>query len=152
MCSKFKTERKNSWPHSFSLAIGRISSYRIIAWVYEKEREMQYRHKDLACLFFLHSLRSYSFLFLVSFPSTCLYVLVARAKHICSLSLFGPYLIIFYRHIIRSFFFVLSVYSTINTTTSSFVRLLVRQHFEKQKGQRKREQINSNRQKKERDT
>jgi hypothetical protein len=111
-----------------------------IVWVYEKKRETQYRHNDLACLFSLHSLRSYSFLFSL-LALTCLYALVARAKHSCSLCLLLfwslPYHILS-THRLLSFFFFLSVYSTINTTTSSFVRLLVRQHFEKKRAKKKR--------------
>lgn len=77
--------------------------------------------------FFLHSLRSYSFLFSVSLSLlvlTCLYALVVRAKHSCSLCLFffwSLYLIIFCRHIVRSFFFsFLSILLLILLLTLSF--------------------------------
>jgi len=129
----------------------RISSYQT-SYGCMRTKEMQYRHKALACLLFLHSLRSYSFLFS---PSISFYMLICssicmRAKHSCVLFFLWslPYHILSTRRLFM-FFSSLSFYSTVTTTTSSFVRLLVRQHFEK-KGQRKGEKINSNRQKKER--
>ncbi len=129
----------------------RISSYQT-TYGCMRTKEMQYRHKALACLLFLHSLRSYSFLFS---PSISFYMLICssicmRAKHSCSL--FPLVLTLSYfvdTSLVHVFFFSLVLFYSYYTTTSSFVRLLVRQHFEK-KGQRKGEKINSNRQKKER--
>jgi uncharacterized membrane protein len=111
---------------------------------------MQCRHKALACLFFLHSLRSYSFVsfFLSLIFNMFVCSICARAMHIVVLffSWSLPYHILStYRSLIFLFFSFYSTIPTTTTTTSSFVRLLVRQHFEKK---RKREQINSNRQEK----
>jgi hypothetical protein len=112
---------------------------------------MQYRHKALACLLFLHSLRSYSFLFS---PSISLYMLICssicmRAKHSCSLCLWSlPYHILSTRRLLMFFFLSRSILQLLLPLVLSFA--YSSDSTLKKKGQRKGEKINSNRQKRER--